>query len=249
MPFGVLSTATAAAAPEVTLGEPKTSTGVTLASLRTELDALVAGRSDFDDTRLNEIINDAYLDVCTALDIIGEGSFAISVVADQPLYMLPDVVQNILNVAVALPSTENINEGYPLDKIDLRKYRAFVAAEGEPRLYFKMDQMLVLYPTPDTARTLAVDCTYRPAKLTLAAHSPVFGLEWHEVLKKAARAKAFSAMLEFDKAQAAENEWTSLVRRRRDLGAGEDERRVILSSVPHREPYQRNRTLQFEEYD
>lgn len=249
MPFGVIDVSTAADAPTVTLGNPKTATGVTLDSLVTELDALVAGRGDFSSTRLKEIINDAYLDVCTALDIVDEGSFAMAVVAGQPLYTLPDVVQTITSVSMALPSSENVNEGYPLDKIDLRKYRAFVAEDGDPRFYFRLEQVLVLYPTPDEARTIAVDCVYRPAKLVAAADSPIFGLEWHEVLKKAARAKLFSAMMEFDKAQAAENEWTSLVRRRRDRGASEDDSRIIRSSVPHREPYHRNRTLMLEEYD
>lgn len=246
MPFAVLDETLAAAAPAVSLGNPKTSVGLTLESLTVELDALVAGREDFSEGRIREIINDAYLDLCTALDIIDEGSFGIPTVAGQALYQLPDVVQSITAVSLVLPSAESLTEGYPLDKIDLPKYRALVAKDGDPHFYFRMGQMLVVYPTPDAARTLAVDARYRPAKLTQAQHSPVLGLEWHEALKKGARAKLFSAMLEFDKAAAAENEYIALVRRRKDLESEEENGRVLRSSVPGREPRQRNRTLSYE---
>lgn len=244
MPFIALDSATAQPAPVTTLGAPLTAVGSTLASLRADLSRLIVGRTDVDSATLDEWINEAYTDLFTSLDLDeAKGSLQLTLVPGQPLYRLPYVVSHIKGAAIQLPESENIGEGYPLDKVDLSVYRSMRPADDEPRMFFRHGDMVVLYPTPSVARTVVLDVIIRPVWMTSDLHSPLFGLEWHEPLKKAARQKAFSAMLEFDKSGVLENELISSVRRRTNRKEEEEVGRVVGSSVPTRARHIRNRVL------
>ena len=115
MPFTVLSTALAEAAPVTTIGAPRTSEGATLATLREELQALVGERDDIDEARVELWINESYSDLCSSLRIDElKDSIALSLVAGQPRYMLPSAVATTLGASIVLPTSESLNEGYPL---------------------------------------------------------------------------------------------------------------------------------------
>jgi len=235
MPFTILDPTAAAAAPVTTQGSPLTSQGYTLDAFHKELQLLLQDRDDVDTPQLTSWINQSYTDVCTSIDLDElKGSIAITLVAGQALYRLPYVVSHVLGAAIVLPTTVNVNGGYPLDKGDLSSYRALMEESGDPEFFFRHGDMLVFWPTPDAARTVAVDFRLRPVWMTDLTHSPLLGLEWHEVILLGARYRGFSANLEWDKAVPAEQEYLRLLRRRTNREATEHEGRVVLSSVPRR---------------
>lgn len=244
MPFNVLSADTAEPAPVTTLGAPRTSWGLTLNDLQAELDARLGGRGDILGERQTLWINMAYSDLCTSLDLDElKGSLGLPMVAGQPAYLLPYVVDTIIGAAMVLPESEDINGGYPLDKSDLAAYRSLTARSDDPSLFFRMNDLVVVWPTPSDARTVALDVRLRPAWLVESTDSPILGLEWHEGILLLARAKAHAALKEYDLAIAASNEFTAFMRRRTDREAKEQEGRVIGSSVPTRTEHIRNRVV------
>lgn len=233
MPYVALDPGNAVEAPTTSVGAPKTSMGKTLASMRLELQRMLGGRDDIEPDRLNTWINDAYIDVCTSLKIDElKASIAFDVLADQYLYLLPYVVSTIQ--AMALVDTTLMTGGMPLAKTDRDTYRSLCDKTGRPELYFRENDILVLYPIPDKDYIGSLDFRLRPMPLTDDTHSPILGEEWHRAILLKARQNGFDDLLEFDKALPAENSFINSVRRRSDREAGEDERRVIGSSVPGR---------------
>lgn len=104
--------------------------------------------------------------------------------------------------------------------------------DGEPAAFFIYNGMMVVWPTPETARTLAIDFHITPAYMTADEHQPILDVEWHEGILLAARWKAFLALQEFDNAMIQKNEYLDFVKRRLDPKAADDEGRIVLSSVP-----------------
>lgn len=233
MPFTVLDPSLAEAAPVTTLGAPLTGEGMSLLSLRGELDAMLGGRADIPTDRYDLWLNMAYRDLCTSLDIDElKGGLALELVAEQPLYLLPQAVDTILGASIVLPESENINEGYPLDKIDLSSYRGLVSEDADPTMFFRLVNMLVFYPTPDSERTVALDVRIRPLDLEDETDCPIVPSEWHEGILLGAAARGHRALREFPAAAAMQNDYVSFLRRRTDREAAEDENRIIGTSVP-----------------
>jgi hypothetical protein len=233
VPYTALDPAAAAAAPVTNVGMPKTSVGKTLAGMRSELTRMLMGRDDLTTSQLNTWINDAYLDVCTSLKIDElKGSIALSIIAAQPFYLLPYVVST--TQAVSLVDTSLRDKGMPLSKGDRDSYRDLPDKTDRPEIYFRENDMLVFYPTPDKSYIISLDFRIRPLPLANDTDSPILGQEWHRSIVLRARQFAFDDLLEFDKALPAENSANNTIRRRTDREAGEDEQRVIRSSVPGR---------------
>lgn len=244
MPYNVLSQDLAETAPVTTLGAPLTEVGMTLAEMQDELDAMLGRRADIVPERFALWLNQSYTDICTSLDIDElKGGLGLLMIADQPLYLLPYAVSTIMGAAMVLPTSVRISGGYPLDKTDLTTYRSLEAEGDDPRMFFRLNNMLVVWPTPDEARTLALDVRIRPQWLAATTDSPILGTEWHEGILLGARQRGFAALMEYDKAASAGNEFVTFMRRRTDREAKETEGRVIGSSAPQRMGSIRNRTL------
>lgn len=233
MPFLVLDPAEAEAAPTTTIGQPKAGWGKSLATMREHLKVQLGGRTDISDEIYNTWISDAYVDVVTSLDLDeSKGSIELMLVAGQPFYLLPEVLSSIQSIALTDPLS--IYGGASLSKTDKSNYRALEDAVGEPKLFFRENDMLVVYPTPDKVYSISIDFRARPAPLVDDTDCPFIGPEFHRAILLKARADAFDDLREFDKAAPAENSFVSNMRRRTDREAAEDEGRVIGSSVPGR---------------
>lgn len=231
MPYNSLDEASAVPAPTISVGAPLVSVGETLESMRGELYYQLGGRDDIDPNRLTKWLNWAYLDLWTSLEIDeAKGSMVLELQEGQPVYVLPYQVSTILEAAIE-PSGSS-QRGKLLSKIDLRAYRKMPDVVGEPEQYFRHGNLLVVYPTPVTARRLFLDFRSRPLPLVEETDSPALPVEWHEAILLNARKKGFSSIMEFDKALPAENDFVNTVRRRQDREANEDEGRVIQSAVP-----------------
>ncbi len=235
MPYIVLDQTLAKAAPATTIGNPvQGQPGETLATLRTELMAQLLGRDDLTPTRSDRFINQGYTDLVTSLELPElNASLGITLDVDQPFYALPYVAMATENVSI-VNTTNYASGGRPLSKIDKSKYRKLPLKSDEPDAFFREGGMIVLWPTPKTARTIALDFHIRPVWMTLDTHQPFLGVEWHEAILLASVWKALSGLKEYDKALIAKNEYQSYVAGRKDPVAAEDEGRVILSSVPRK---------------
>jgi hypothetical protein len=238
VPFVVLDPSTAAAAPAITFGAPLTSTGDTLADMQDELMLMIANRN-VPPARTARWINVAYRRVCASLDLdMMEGSYAFSTVANQPFYLMPAGVSFVRNLSVIDASGFPISEGSVLDKMDLMTYRRLPDSTNQMFLslerYFRYNNMLVLYPTPPSAFTVAVDVRIKPQPLVDPTDSPFIPEEFHESVLLLSRQIAFSRLLEFDKAAVAQNEYVDSVRDKEDTKSKEETGRVIRSSYPRR---------------
>lgn len=254
MPYIALDPATATAV--VTgLGAPLVNTGETLLSYRTELALALGGRSDLDAARSDKYTNFAYLDLCTSLQLeeLASASLSFNTVVDQPLYLLPDVVRSTRSIALVDTATYPVAGGIDLVKKDLDWYRKqIVAAETTGPLYFfKTGKLLVLYPTPKTAKAISVDFRLRPVLLTADNHSPILPLEWHEGMLLLAKAKLASALLDTQLAAVFENDWIRFVRRKTDLEAAEQENLLAIARPVQKASHLRrptSRKLELDQY-
>lgn len=233
MPYGPLNPADAQAAPAISFGEPLTSQGKTLDGMLTELVLQLAGRTDITPERLTTFLNDAYIDLATSLKLPElNATLTFETAIGQELYLMPEQVFATYEAAIVDPVTYSIRGGQPLDKISLDAYRALPVKSGEPEVYFLHDGMLILWPTPSQIRTVAVDFQGRPLPLAAGTDSPILGREWHEIVFKMAREKAFAAILEFNLAAMVEADWTKQFARKKDPLAAEEQGRMVGSSVP-----------------
>ena len=235
MPYIVLDPSAAEAAPVTTLGDPLVSSGETLASMRGEMVGQLGNRVDLfegGNGRVHLYLNQSYIDLATSLKLDElQGSIALDLVAGQSMYMLPSWIIFTTLGTVFVDSSHPLG-GRPIEKIDFHRYRSLSVLDGEPQQYFRYGNMIVFYPTPEAAGSVVLDFRLRPRLLTDDTHSPILGYEWHEVILLGAKQRAFSAMLEFDKAMIAQNEVTNLVRRKMDIAAEETDGMIVGSAVP-----------------
>lgn len=233
MPYGPLDPTAAEAAPVLTIGAPLTSTGKTLDGMLTELVLQLVGRTDIDPARITTFLNDAYIDLATSLKLPElNGTYTFETVIGQHLYLLPTQMFATYGAAIVDPVNYSYYGGQPLDKIDLDAYRGLPDRSDQPENYFLHSGMIVLWPTPNAIKTIAVDFQARPLPLAANTDSPVLGVEWHEIIQKMAREKAFEAVLEFQLAALMEASWTKQFARKKDPLAAEDTGRLVGSSVP-----------------
>lgn len=222
MPFTILDPATAEPAPVLTVGAPLEEVGETLASMEQELYYQLGGRDDIDPARLRRFINWGYVDLAASLKIDElQSSYGLTTVPDQPLYIAPPQIFSTSEFALVDPS--HARGGWPLGKTDRSAYRKAEARTDVPEYFFRQGRLFVLWPTPNEEWPISVDFWIRPDFMTADNHSPLLGIEWHEILVLVAKEKAFDALMEPTLALNARNLWLSIVRRRRDPAADEND--------------------------
>lgn len=231
MPYLEIDAGAAADVGFTGLGAPLAAVGKSLGVMRAELKMALLSRRDVDDPYLNARINDAYEDIATSLRF-KEGKFSKSftTVVGQPLYLLGPSVRVIDKISYL--NTLTSRGGATLDKTDYEAFRNERNLTGEPRQFFDYTGVLVLWPTPTSARTFVVDGRLRPAPLVDDADCPYLPPEWHQGIVLKARYNTFSLLMEFEAAVIANNDWLDFVRRRPDQSAEDAEGMVMRSSVP-----------------
>lgn len=188
MPYRVLDPSLAAAAPAVVLGAPLTGGDNTLSVLRDLLLDEVANRDDFDPTKLNRYINWSYQHISGLLDIRQlDASIEYTTVSDQPFYRLPDSVSWVKSAA--LTSAGNFYGGRKLLMTDDEQYRRLPERSGDPQNYLVFGSMIVLWPDPDAARTVALDVHVRPKPLSNDTDAPLLPPEMVEAIILGARSR------------------------------------------------------------
>jgi hypothetical protein len=210
--------------------------GITLAQARDEIRAQLAGRTDTPDSRIDFWLNRAYIDLTTSMQKFDElkASVSFTTVGDVPHYILPESVAIVLNVGRADPNAPE--GGVPLEKTDLVWYRRQPilrhTREHRPSQYFRLNRFLVLYPTPTEETEIILDYRFEPQKLTEDDHCTVLRHQWQEAWLTLARKKILSGLSEHEAALLVGNEFVSHMRQRLDRESGEDENRIVSSSVP-----------------
>lgn len=233
MPYVALNPDNAQAAPSTTIGQPVPNNGMTLANFDDELEARLLGRTDMTSARRRTIINQAYTDLMTSLQISeARASLAFDLVADQFLYRLPPCVFSILDLALKDDNEDAEFGGSPLDQSDLGVFRGRPVLTSRPSEFFHFSDMIVLWPTPDSAGDVVIDFQIRPTWMTVDAQCPILSIEWQEGILLGALKKAFQALMEPQNAMIANNDLVGFVRTRMDLYAAEQGQMVGRSSVP-----------------
>ena len=250
MPYIVLdnNVATPIAAPAPNPAAPLTNYGITLASARAEIRAMLTGRQDIEDARLDFWLNRAYIDIATSArhDEL-KYTLGFTTVPDQPQYLLPNITVTTMTLSRVDP--DSMFGGEPLQKIDITAYRtrkdmaAFQGMKRKPKEFFRQNRILVLYPTPDEAYEMVMDFRFEPLPLVVATDSPVLRTEWHESWLLLARKKVLGALAEWEANMAAGNELASHMRLRQDHEANEDENRIVASSVPRNDSMLRRKKI------
>lgn len=239
MPYTVLDKTTAETAPVVTLGDPLlVDNGMSFADIDAELNSRLLSRTDITPARRLLFINQAYLDLCTSLRLDDlKASMPLTLVEDQPLYLLPDAVASIQFAAISETVATSGTEGRPLEKIDLSTYRGRRVEEGLAREWFRHTGMFVIWPTPDytASSIMSIDFRIRPAFVAIgdiATSWPILQSEWHEAIILLAKQKILHEVKEFEASQLAQNEYVNYVRRRTNYETEDEVKQPGRSSVP-----------------
>lgn len=226
MPAITLNPAAAAAAPNILYGQPETAVqhpaGKSLKTLRDRLILELGRRTDIPTSLWNEWINDAYYDLWTSLSLPeATRSFGLTMAVDQPLYLLPSTVDTVRTVSATDAVDNELTAS--LEKIDLFSYRKLPVRSGEPQSWFREQQLLVIWPTPDKEYPLTVDAKFKPAAMWSDEHFPVLEDKWHEALYRGAKYRAWDAVQNDTKAALNINEMNRLVQRRKDRDSADSE--------------------------
>jgi len=230
MPWLPFDPAAAAAAQVVTLGAPRTSIGMTLATLRARLIRGLGGRSDVadDQAQLDEWINEGYRYLCSMVQLPETKlSYALPVVATEESYLLPVdadgfcVVAAIRHLSIQDAFTYP-GGGTPIDFIDTEQFRLLPDRSAEPTAATRYGDILAFWPTPKNARTVLIEGDLRVSDLKLATDSPRLPREWHRGVLLAARMKALEDLREWDEASLVQNALTSHIRPLTNYAAEEE---------------------------
>ena len=226
MPYIAIDPAAAEAAPSVIYGLPESISqhpnGKSLLMMRTRLILELGARSDIPVPIWNEWINDAYQDVYASLNLPeSKRSFELVTVDQQPLYLLPPTVDSVRNVSVVDPDDDT--NGLDFSKIDLDSYRKLPPSCGAPEAWFREQNVLVLWPTPDQGYTLTVDVIAKPTNLSLDDHFPIVEDKWHEIILRSAKVRAWEGVQNDTKSALVENSVARQVQRKSDRDARDDE--------------------------
>lgn len=232
MPYGVLDPTVAAAAPTTLIGAPKKGIGLTVSSMLDEMRLRIGARADVDSGRLLFWLNLGYIDLCSMLRLDElQGSLLLNIVQGQWLYTLPSCVGTTIGASVADPTNYRLYGGRPLDKIDLEEWRRRLDCTGEIEAYFRHGDLLVVWPTPATAKPLALDFMVRPTFLKEEEDSPILPIEWHEGVYLDGVVKAYNGLEEPENELAADASFTKFVAKRQDKLQEEDVGRTHKSVV------------------
>lgn len=233
MPYDIIDTATA---PQIagTFGAPLTSVGKTLSKLQTDVAAKVKNRADVDPSTLTTAINDAYQEMSAELDIeeLTGAQVSFTATIGQASYKLP-VAVFALDVVQYVDATLS-NGGYPLWKIDEQKYFRLEVAHGVPTHYFRFQNYLVLWPTPNAACKIAATFDIRPQNLVNPTDSPIFDAQWHLALVHKARAILLELLDDATGAAQAQNAYLNSIRPKINKASRETQGSYMTISSPRR---------------
>lgn len=248
MPYIIFDPSTATVIPEPTPNPAAPiATGLSLVEARTEIRAMLTGRSDVTDPRIDFWLNKAYIDIATSAKKLDElkASLSFDTVADQPLYLLPAIT--VTSMTLTRIDDDHPDGGVPVDKIDQAAYRrrkdlrALGVAIRKPQAFVRSNRILAIDPIPDGVYSLVMDYRFEPQPLVEDADCPILSSEWHEAWILLARKKILSALNEWEASLAAGNDFTTHARMRQDREVNEGENAVVRSSVPRTEQELRRR--------
>jgi hypothetical protein len=205
-------------------GEPLTNVGKTLGGMKTRLRVELGGRTDLTDELLTEWINDSYLDIATSLRLPSlNRSTGFNTIAGEESYILPGDMGVIKTVAwYELDGTR----GGKVAKGDIDAYRKLPPQTGEPQLYAREGDILVLWPTPSDVFGLSLDFKAKVRKLVLDTDSPIIDEEFHEAIYLGSKARGMDAAQNYLAADRFENAQLKSIRKKLDKEAEEDENKV-----------------------
>lgn len=212
MPYTPFDPSTAESAPVVTIGEPVTDNGMTLLEFLNELADQTGDRDDLLTARLKRFINWAYQNLAGMVQMKElYASITITLVADQPFYLLPKQVSFIRRASYI--NTLLLDEGSELAMIDEAAYRNLPEIDsGYPCSYLRVGRMLVIYPAPQQEWDLTLDVKVRPDDLFDDTDCTLLPPEFDEAMLLYARQRLFRSTRQYKEAAQAANDALAVLR-------------------------------------
>lgn len=236
MPFVPYDLSSAQAAPAFTLGAPRTSGGLSLATLRARLLKELATRTDITSADADFFLNEAYRLMAQELDLqTFDASLVITLAVGQPFYLIPEQVDFIKDDAAVQDASEYPRGGKVLVFSGLDQYRKLADQTGRINRLYRQGNMIVVYPTPTQAETLVLNVKFLPDKLTLDTHVPLFAEKYHYALVLKAKAMALASVRDMIASNDALNQYVVFLRATSDTRAEERANQRSGFYIPRRE--------------
>ena len=229
MPHLPLVDADATAVLQTSQSAPLASGWLSLSGLRTSLAYRIGGRTDLTNGELDLWINEAYLDICTMLDLpFLEGSEQFTMTTGAWLYKINTDITVIVNLSIR--DTDSLDpEGESMSKIEMREFRRlpYSPENSCPKVWAPhAEYMVAVHPIPDKNYLVVAEFRMRPGLLVDDADYPRLPREMIEGLLLASTAKAHSGLQEYGFAIQAQNEFIAFMRSRPSYAAKQNEGQV-----------------------
>lgn len=236
MPYIAYDPSTAQAAPAFALGAPSTTGSMSLLELRSLLTEKIANRADITLERKDFFLNEAYRHMVMELNLPQfDASVEISLTANQPLYLIPDTVDYIKQNAAIRDAQEYPRGGKVLVYSGLDQYRRLANETGRVSRVYRHGNMIVVWPTPETAETLVLNVQYLPSLLTADNHVPLLPRKYHHAMAVKAAHMVLQHLRQYIDAAALHNDYVNLLRSITDTRAAEITEQYGSFYIPRRE--------------
>lgn len=152
---------------------------MTLDEMRTEVQAILGGRSDATDDIVDDYINAAYKQLAMSFRFyeLENTSTSTTTVSGTASYAVPTGCRQTISIV----DTTNKNKLEPRDIAWYEQQDTSTDVTGAPEYYVRYGSNYLLWPTPDGAYSLRIRYTALPDTIT-TGEEPVYSVEWHRVL-------------------------------------------------------------------
>ena len=196
-----------------------------LSDLQDEVRELTGDDStDLPDAALNKLINRAYEKIRDVFPFRVEEttSVAVPTVDGTKSYGMPTGYDHLVSIAIV----DDNSKHFKLERITRQYYETvFVDTtdnEAFPTNYFRENDQIILYPTPDNAYTLVITYNATLTDLSAAGDVPEIPAVWHEILAYGAGWRRFIQLSDYARANALKAHQNTLIADIKPVEAKED---------------------------
>jgi hypothetical protein len=187
---------------------------IALSTLRTEVrESLAVDATDMPDATIDLLLNRTYWELLEKFHIREtESSTTLTTNQGQREYLLPPDFESLRISAIIDPET---NQHHKLSMFSVKEYEALqnddVENEEFPTHYFRANESLILWPTPDDTYTVILHYRQTLADLSDAAPSAALPKSWQELLIFGAVFRGWFKLNDYDRANSAKAHYIGMI--------------------------------------
>ncbi len=168
---------------------------------------------DLEDPDLDLLLNITYWEIQEKFHIRETESSTIFLAnAGQREYLLPPSFESLRIAAITDPTN---GQHTKLERISIKEYEDIynqdVESRGTPTKYFRGDNSIILWKTPDQEYTITIHYRTKLDDLSDATPDPQLPRSWQEMLKAGAIYRAFYENSDYDKGNKAKAHYIQLI--------------------------------------